>query len=303
MYKPIHDNAMLMLRWPMVRAIGKACVVLGMAAWAVAAQAQGRLLGTGGAIPIDGAAGGGIVPWAVLSGYSTRDEHGPTAAFTTVHSTDYRLDSLAFSYNWRNRVEFSLGRQELDIGALSGALGFDPGVLRQEVAGVKVRLTGDAVYSRRPQIAFGLLHKKSTEFTVPAAAGAQSDTDTEPYLAFTKVFLAGLFKRTTLVNLTMRATRANQTGLLGFGGDRRNDSVLMAEFSTAVFVTRKLAVGYEFREKPNNLNFADEDDWQDAFVAFFPTKRFSVVGAYADLGPIAGIENQKGLYLSVQGMF
>ena len=36
---------------------------------ALAGAEQGRLLATGGATSIDGAAGGGIVPWAVLAGY------------------------------------------------------------------------------------------------------------------------------------------------------------------------------------------------------------------------------------------
>src|SRR5438874_9832371 len=35
---------------------------------------DGRLLATGGATQIEGSAGGGIVPWAVLSGYATRSE-------------------------------------------------------------------------------------------------------------------------------------------------------------------------------------------------------------------------------------
>ena len=34
----------------------------------------GRLLATGGATMIEGAAGGGLVPWAVLAGYGTREE-------------------------------------------------------------------------------------------------------------------------------------------------------------------------------------------------------------------------------------
>ena len=38
----------------------------------------GRLLATGGVTQLEGAAGGGIVPWAVIGGYGTRDEIGAT---------------------------------------------------------------------------------------------------------------------------------------------------------------------------------------------------------------------------------
>ncbi|WP_215864793.1 DUF3034 family protein, partial [Acidithiobacillus concretivorus] len=40
---------------------------------------QGRILGTGAVTAIDGAAGGGINPWAVISGYGTNQQIGATA--------------------------------------------------------------------------------------------------------------------------------------------------------------------------------------------------------------------------------
>jgi hypothetical protein len=259
-----------------------------------------RLIATGGALPLAGTAGGGIVPWAVLSGYSAREQHGPTGAYTRVESDDYALDALAFSYNLFNRVELSAARHDFDIGALTGALGFDPGELSQDVFGVKVRLTGDAVFTRRPQVAAGLLHKRNREFAIPAAVGARDDESVDYYIAATKVFLTGAFDRTVLLNVTLRSSDANQIGLLGFGGDRGGRQAL-GELSVAMFVNRSLAVGFEYRQKPNNLSFAREDDWRDVFVAYFPTKRFAMVAAYADLGSIAGLPKQDGLYVSFLG--
>ncbi|HEY3056713.1 MAG TPA: DUF3034 family protein, partial [Thermoanaerobaculia bacterium] len=43
-----------------------------------------RLLATGGLTQIEGSAGGGIVPWAVLSGYATEDQNGGTGFLTYV---------------------------------------------------------------------------------------------------------------------------------------------------------------------------------------------------------------------------
>jgi len=266
-----------------------------------AASAGGRLLATGGAMPLAGAAGGGIVPWAVLSGTAARGEQGFTGAYTRVDSDDFSLDATAFSYDLFNRVELSAAHHELDIGVLTGALGFDPGNLEQNIVGVKVRLSGDAVFSRAPQVAVGLLHKRNTEFLIPSVVGARDDEGTDYYVAATKVFLTGAWGRMGLLNLTLRSTNANQIGLLGFGGDKNAGRETMAEVSAAMFVNRKLAVGVEYRQKPDNLSFAREDDWRDAFVAYFPNKRFSVVAAWADLGSIAGLPDQDGLYISFQG--
>jgi hypothetical protein len=284
------------------RGIGNVLAVLAalLAAQGAVAEEGSKLIATGGALPLAGAAGGGIVPWALLSGYSAREQHGPTGAYTRVESDDYRLDAVAFSYNLFNRVELSAVRHELDIGALTGALGFDPGELEQDVLGAKVRLTGDAVFTRRPQVAAGFLHKRNRAFAIPAAVGARDDESFDYYVAATKVFLTGAFDRTVLLNLTLRSTEANQIGLLGFGGDRGGRETL-GELSAAVFLKRSVAVGFEYRQKPNNLGFAREDDWRDLFVAYFPSKRFALVAAYADLGSIAGLAQQDGVYVSFMG--
>lgn len=284
------------------RGVGTALVALAalLAAPHGLAAEGSKLIATGGALPLAGTAGGGIVPWAVLSGYSAREQHGPTGAYTRVETDDYTLDALAFSYNLFNRVELSAARHDFDIGALTGALGFDPGELSQDVFGVKVRLTGDAVFTRRPQVAAGFLHKRNREFAIPAAVGALDDESVDYYVAATKVFLTGAFDRTVLLNVTLRSTEANQIGLLGFGGDRGGRQTL-GELSAAIFVNRSLAVGFEYRQKPDNLSFAREDDWRDLFVAYFPSKRFAMVAAYADLGSIAGLPEQDGFYVSFLG--
>ncbi|MCL5256022.1 MAG: DUF3034 family protein, partial [Gammaproteobacteria bacterium] len=40
-----------------------------------------------------------------------------------------------------------------------------------------------------------------------------------------------------------------------------------------------------------------------AFIAWFPSKRVALVGAFLDLGSIAGAENQTGYYLNLQASF
>ena len=100
-----------------------------------------------------------------------------------------------------------------------------------------------------------------------------------------------------------RATKANQLGLLGFGGDKDDDYSLQFEGSAGVLLNRRLLVGAEYRSKPDNLGFAKEDDWVDVFAAYAINKNLSVTAAYADLGDIATFKDQRGLYLSIQAGF
>ncbi|MDN5780949.1 MAG: DUF3034 family protein, partial [Luteimonas sp.] len=220
--------------------------------------------------------------------------------YTRVDTGDYSLDSVGVSLTLRNRLELSYARQRFDIGELQQRLSLPVSSFGQEIIGAKLRLGGDLVYSKAPQVSVGVQRKRQLDFAIPQAVGARDDQGTDVYLAVTKLYLAGLSGRHLLLNGTLRSTRANQAGLLGFGGDRKGGRSLVLEGSAAVMLNPRWVVGIEYRQKPDNLRFAREDDWKDAFIAWFPNKHVSVVGAYADLGSIATLERQRGAYLSVQ---
>jgi len=267
-----------------------------------AAQADGRLLATGGATQIEGAAGGGLVPWAVLAGYGTRDEYSGTFAISRVDTGDYTLDVLSGAFTLFNRVELSFARQEFDLGTLGIMLQQPDAVLRQNVFGAKARLLGDLIYTPWPQVSAGVQYKQNVDFDIPRLVGAQDDSSVDVYLAASKLFLGGLAGRNLLLNTTVRSTEANQIGLLGFGGDQGGRE-LVFEGSVAVLLNRFTAVGVEYRQKPDNLAYAREEDWWDAFIGYFPNKHISFVAAYADLGSIAGLDRQTGFYLSAQASY
>lgn len=277
-----------------------AALAISAALASTSASAQGgRLLATGGASQLEGSAGGGLVPWAVLGGYATRDEFGATAYATRVDVSDYTLDSFGAAFTARNRVELSIARQRFHLGTLGEALGIPGATIRQNIIGAKIRLVGDAVYSTWPQVSIGVQHKRNLDFGVPSAVGAKDDSATDMYVAATKVFLAGAAGYNLLVNATLRSTSANQMGILGFGGDRGGRR-MVGELSTAVLLDPSWAVGFEYRQKPDNLGLAREDAFRDVFVAWFPNKHVSAVAAYADLGSVATLDRQRGWYLSVQ---
>ncbi|HSB96991.1 MAG TPA: DUF3034 family protein [Spongiibacteraceae bacterium] len=282
------------------------CTVWGLAIGIIdntAVADDGRLLATGGGSQIEGSAGGGIVPMAVLAGYGAEDQHGGTAFVSHVQTRDYKLDVFGAAWSWNNRVEVSAARQELYLNKLADALGVTDNTIAQNIFGVKVRLAGDLVYSQLPQISVGAQYKVNEDFFIPHAAGARDDSDYDLYIAASKLFLGDFFGHNILINGVARSTRANQGGLVGFGGDKNNNREVVFEGSTAIFLNRYWAVGGEYRQMPDNLSFAKADDWRDVFIGWFPNKQWSVIGAWVDLGAIATLKNQQGWYVSLQGSF
>ena len=101
----------------------------------------------------------------------------------------------------------------------------------------------------------------------------------------------------------VRYTKANQFGLLGFGGTASPIAPRSSKASAGRLVTRNLSLGAEYRTKPDNLGFAREDDAYDLFAAWAVRRNVSITAAYVDLGDIATVDKQRGLFLSLQGGF
>ncbi|MEX2332792.1 MAG: DUF3034 family protein, partial [Pseudohongiella sp.] len=114
-----------------------------------------------------------------------------------------------------------------------------------------------------------------------------------------RAWLNGIAHRTTLLNVNLRYGDANQFGILGYGGDDADQKINL-EVAGAVFLNRSVAVGFEWRQKPDNLSALVEDDAKDLFLAYFPNKRLSLTAAWVDLGAIAGAPDQRGVYVSLQ---
>lgn len=287
---------------------GGALLLIGSIAMAQQWPDTGRLTATGGVSQVEGAGGGGLVPWALITGYGTRDSWGASAYYTALRTQDYSLSSAGLAVGLADRVELSLAQQHLR-GSLAP---LDQLSIRQDIFGVKVKVAGDAVYDQDralPQIAVGALFKRNRGIGGLGALGvsevtqlgAKHDSGTDYYVAATKLFL----DRSLLLNGTVRATKANQMGLLGFGGDRHDSYKAMLEASAAYMFTRKLVAGVEYRQKPHNLSVDDEKAYYDVFVAWFPTKHVSVTAAYVGLGDVTVFnpKRQHGMYVSVQTGF
>lgn len=317
----------------------------------------GKLLATPGVTQFEGAAGGGLVPWAVIGSYATDDEIGASAFATVLATDEYRLRTAGFLVGFNDRLELSYARQSLTVSAdvtatvaraLVGALGGGPAVgpgaveLAVDVYGAKLRLAGDAIYAQdtwMPQLALGVQHKRHRDFArgtrlpvvgdvgIPALLGAADANGTDVYLTATKLLLGVPAGQNLLLNATVRATRGNAFGLLGFGRrvvdpvgggvlDQRNDGwALTVEGSAALFVDEHWVVGGEWRTQANRLDrqpvlgvlgdagLASERTAYDLFVAWLPSKRFAVTAAWVDIGRLPFDETAAGPYVSTQVSF
>jgi hypothetical protein len=264
---------------------------------ALPCQAGDRLEWTGAVTEVEGAAGGGLVPWALIGGLGTNDEVGASAFVTYVSTRDFSLRTGGAGVDVDNRLELSVARQRLDADSVIPGL-----ALGQDIVGVKVRLAGDAVFAPDqwlPQIAMGAQWKRTLDFDeIPRAVGAARGEDVDLYISATKLYFAALAGRNVILDATLRRTRANQFGLLGFGGDG-SGYTLTPEVSAAIFLNDDLVLGAEYRDKPNNLNALRENSAEDVLLAWAPGKNFTLTTAWTDLGRIAGKAPQRGVYISL----
>jgi hypothetical protein len=260
----------------------------------------GKLLLTNGITSLEGAAGGGLTPWAVIAGNETEDGIGVSVHGTVVEVKSYDYRSGGISVGIRDRVELSYAHHDFNTNEIGAALGLGKDyAFSQEVLGAKLRVAGDLVYDRLPAIALGVQYKINNNGTVVRALGARHDSGVDYYASVSKLFLS----RSILLNATARLTKANQLGLLGYGGDKHDHYSVQFEGSAAWQLSRRLAVGGEYRRKPDNLGVAREDDWFDAFAAYAVTKNITATVAYTDLGSVATVKNQRGVFLSLQTAF
>ncbi len=150
-----------------------------------------------------------------------------------------------------------------------------------------------------PQVAVGVQHKENDRPAIIAAMGGKGSVGNDFHSGRQQT----VFGREPLVNLTMRETKANQFGILGFGGDKHDDYSTQFEGSAAYLFSRQFAAGVELRTKPSNLGIAKEGDAWDLSAAYFFNKNLSLTVAYADLGNIVIKDDQHGAYLSLQAGF
>lgn len=272
-------------------------------AWGREARSGGKLLLTGGVSTVEGSAGAGLATWSLIAGDETEDGIGGKAHATAVMLPDFDLRTYGAAIGIRNRVEVSYARQDFDTGKTGALLGLGRGfTFGQDIVGLKVRLVGDAVYDQDralPQVSVGVQYKRARQDAVVRAVGGRHTAGVDYVVSATKVVLA----HSAVLGASVRLTKANQFGLLGFGGDKRDKYRPQFEGSAGILLARNVLFGAEYRTKPDNLGFAKENNAHDAFIAWAPIRHLTVTAAYVDVGHIATFRRQRGAFFSAQASF
>ncbi len=254
-------------------AITMACATLGFAI-SGAAQAGiydvGKVLATSGVNIVDGAAGGGVTPWAVIAGYETNQGINGSIHYTYANLPNYSLNSLGVAVGFYDRLELSYAYDLLPTGSTFNTVGLlantltggganDTGIdpfntsIRMDIFGAKLRVIGESIYDSDnliPQVAVGAFYKINHNNELLDTLLANKRKDFEAYVAITKIF----FPLDLLVNLTVRYTSANQTGLTGFGGPNKNSREFRPELSFAYLLAKNVAIGAEYAAHGKNTD-------------------------------------------------
>ena len=263
------------------------------------AFAGDKLLATGGVMQIEGAGGGGLVPWALITGYGTRDQIGGSVFYTRAETrSGLKLESGGIGVGFNNRVEISLNQIQFGLGKIKPGL-----TIKVDTLGAKIRLFGDAVYDQDnliPQVSVGVQYKHNEDYELANAIGSKDDSGVDYYVAVSKLYFGAVAGRNLLLNATLQATKANLFGVAGFGGDKNNNYRLQPQVSAALMLTDSLFIGAEYRVRPDNIRAFKEDDAKDVFMTWFPLKNVSVTAAYVDLGNLVSDGDQTAWYISGQ---
>jgi hypothetical protein len=276
-----------------------------------------KLLATGGVSSLTGPGGGGIVPWALITGYGTDREIGGSVYGSFADTGHLSVTDGGIGIGLFNRVELTYSHLSLNLGnnyasVVTQTLNHGSNSLNVNNEGIKVRLFGDAVYDQYiPQVSAGAVFSQSQNKTLVEYIGSRPDGITY-YVAATKLLFDAFLGRDVLLDADLIETKANQLGLLGFGAHGQNGYHPEFGGSAAVLLNRGLAVGVEYRTQPMEQKaVGQQNNYADIFVAWFPAKHLSITAAYAYLGDVApavdsppgSTKNQGGFYISGQLAF
>jgi len=285
-------------------------------------------------LTIEGEGGGAIVPWAYTSNASKDGGIGmPAGSIWTWVSDSYTINFWPVAVSIGDRLELGFAYQNLDISTLKSDLRNDSSALAANRLDTKLdnlqMFTAHAKYQfvkeseNWPAMAISVSYKKALDVDelddnltdnvrnagligaggpkVLKWMGVDDDDGFEVNLMATKLWKT---KIPLLTAVNLRYTQANQLGFLGFS----DDWSLNPEFTLAILPESNVAVGVEFRYKPDELKSVNdylnantvvagglrslddytfkEDHFVDLFVAYLPTPNLTIAAGVANIGNV-----------------
>ena len=130
------------------------------------------------------------------------------------------------------------------------------------------------------------------------------DNDGIDYTLYASKMLT-FMPRPLLLNVGVRNSEAAHVGLLGFTGDRE----FLFEGNAVLFVTDQLAIGAEYRQKPDdnydviNGLVENEDDWWSLVFGYVSNNHLTISGGYFHMGDVLNEKDTDAFALKVKYEF
>jgi len=243
----------------------------------------------------------------------------PSVALSGVHMGHKSLYTTTVTTNFFKRVELGYSFMHLELGDWDNDV-------EAAVPGVSVRdnvqmhtLSARLVILRDseggmpwvPALTAGVHYKNNTGIWdinrnlggVCNAAGVR-DNDGFDFTLTASKLIAGVLPRPFILSAGLRSTEAAQIGLVGFTGDRD----ICFEGNAVFFVTDRLLLAAEYRQKPDNLGrvgrlCGPEHDWWTLAAAYVVNNNCTVAAGYGHFGNILNHEENAAWALQAKWEF
>jgi hypothetical protein len=219
--------------------------------------------------------------------------HGLNLEALTVTETPWKR--LELGYGWDR---FGLGDLPQDVERATGGVRIQDNVTLHNF-NVRLNLLKEGEFDQKwiPALTFGTHYKYNDGIDginsdlggAMRAIGIRGNDGVDFTLYASKLFT--FLPRPVLLNVGGRATEGAHLGLLGFTSGYE----FVAEANLVVFVTDRLALAAEYRQKPNAYTpvpglIGRENDWWTIDAAYVVSKHFTVAAGYGHFGRVLNHE-------------
>jgi hypothetical protein len=228
------------------------------------------------------------------------------------------LQALTLTETPWDRLELGYGYDRLDIGDLPQAIQNSGGPALNEKAvelhnfNARLALLKEGEFDKDwlPAVTFGVHYKVNTsvdDINNELKGGLRdigiTDNSGVDYTLYATKLIKSL-PLPVLINVGVRETEAAHLGLLGF----TDHYTTQFEGSVGVFLTDKLILAGEFRQKPNEYKqipglIKAEDDWWTIDLAYVVNNHFTVALGYGHFGGVLNHDANSALGVTIKNEF
>ena len=234
----------------------------------------------------------------------------PSVAATALFFGDKYDQVYTISGVLLHRIELSYAYHRMNLGGWPTAVQRATGLKVSEhdvglhILGARLNLVreGQGDIPWMPAVTVGARYKYNEDvwdidddlFGLPRLLGVTNNEGVDFTVTASKTF-AGILPKPFILSAGLRSTEAAHIGLMGFTDSRE----VVFEGNAVFFVTDRLLLATEFRQKPDNLGrvpglVGKEDNWWAVCLAYILSDNLTVAFGYTQLGEVMNNTENSG---------